>query len=100
MRYKGDRETIRKIKQILSTIKEPTTGLDLITGEFIDEIEIDFTRIIIHIKDLYPMAYHPFNLFLASYITNTLAKKIVESLNKAGFTEVLVVGGKREEKIL
>lgn len=100
MRYKGDIETIRKIKLILSKIEEPTTGLDLITGDFIEEIEIDFTRIIIHIKDLYPMAYHPFNLFLASYILNTLSKKIVDALNQAGFTEVLVVGGKREEKTL
>lgn len=96
MKTYGDEDLIRRIKKILSKIKEPTTGLDLITGDFIREIEIDFTRIIIRLKKFYPDYLSPSYIFISTYIMNSLAKKIVDLLNSEGFTEVIVLSGKED----
>ncbi|MCX8095050.1 MAG: hypothetical protein N3D74_02520 [Caldisericia bacterium] len=96
MRTVGDEELIKRIKRILSKIEEPTTGLDLITGDYIREIKIEFTRIEIKLKSFYPDYFSPSYLFMKSYILNTIAKKIVDTLNKEGFTEVIVLSGKEE----
>lgn len=96
MRTVGDEEVIKRIKRILSKIEEPTTGLDLITGDYIKEIKIEFTRIEIKLKSFYPDYFSPSYLFIKSYILNSIAKKIVDTLHREGFTEVIVVGGKEE----
>lgn len=96
MKTIGDEDLIKRIKKILSRIEEPTTGLDLITGDFIREIEIDFTRIIIRLKKLYPDYFSPSYTFISTYIMNSLAKKIVDLLNSEGFTEVIVLSGKED----
>ncbi|MBC7194427.1 MAG: hypothetical protein H5U37_02055 [Caldisericia bacterium] len=96
MRTVGDEEIIKRIKRILSKIEEPTTGLDLITGDYIKEIKIDFTRIEIRLRNIYIDYFSPSYLILKSYILNSLAKKIVDTLNKEGFTEVIVIGGREE----
>lgn len=96
MRTFGDEEVIRRIKRILSKIEEPTTGLDLITGDFIKEIKIDFTRIEIKLKSFYPDYFSPSYMILKTYIINSIAKKIVDTLNREGFTEVVVLSSKEE----
>jgi hypothetical protein len=96
MRTVGDEEIIKRIKRILSRIEEPTTGLDLITGDYIKEIKIDFTRIEIRLKNIYFDYFSPSYLIFKSYILNSLAKKIVDTLNKEGFTEVIVISGREE----
>ncbi|MDI6861626.1 MAG: hypothetical protein QMD25_06470 [Caldisericia bacterium] len=96
MRTVGDEEIIKRIKRILSKIEEPTTGLDLITGDYIKEIKIEFTKIEIKLKSFYPDYFSPSYMFIKSYILNSIAKKIVDTLNREGFTEVEVVSGKEE----
>lgn len=96
MRTVGDEEVIKRIKRILSKIEEPTTGLDLITGDYIKEIKIEFTRIEIKLKSFYSDYFSPSYLLIKSYLLNSIAKKIVDTLNREGFTEVIVVGGKEE----
>lgn len=96
MKTYGDEDLIRRIKKILSKIEEPTTGLDLITGDFIREIEIDYTRIIIKLRKVYPDYFSPSYIFISTYIMNSLAKKIVDLLNSEGFTEVTVLSGKED----
>lgn len=96
MRTIGDEELIKRIKRILAKIEEPTTGLDLITGDYIKEIEIDFTRIIIRLRRIYPEYFSPSYTFFSTYLVNSLAKKIVDLLNSEGFTEVLVLSGKED----
>ncbi len=96
MRTIGDEEIIKRIKRILSRIEEPTTGLDLITGDYIKEIKIDYTRIEIKLRNFYIDYFSPSYLILKSYILNSIAKKIVDTLNKEGFTEVIVISGREE----
>lgn len=96
MKTYGDEDLIRRIKKILSKIEEPTTGLDLISGDFIREIEIDYTRIIIKLRKVYPDYFSPNYIFISTYIMNSLAKKIVDLLNSEGFTEVTVLSGKED----
>lgn len=96
MKTYGDEDLIRRIKKILSKIEEPTTGLDLITGDFVREIEIDYTRIIIKLRKVYPDYFSPSYIFISTYIMNSLAKKIVDLLNSEGFTEVTVLSGKED----
>lgn len=96
MRTVGDEEIIKRIKRILSKIEEPTTGLDLITGDYIKEIKIEFTKIEIKLKSFYPDYFSPSYMFIKSYILNSIAKKIVDTLNREGFTEVEVISGKEE----
>lgn len=96
MKAKGDYELIKRIKRILSTIEEPTTGLDLVTGDYIKEIEIDFTRIIIRLKKFYPEYFSPSYIIFSSFLINSLARKIVDTLNREGFTEVIVLSGKED----
>ncbi|MGQ9844921.1 MAG: hypothetical protein ACUVQN_01755 [Caldisericia bacterium] len=96
MKTYGDEDLIRRIKKILSKIEEPTTGLDLITGDFVREIEIDYTRIIIKLRKVYPDYFSPSYIFISTYIMNSIAKKIVDLLNSAGFTEVTVLSGKED----
>lgn len=96
MRTFGDEEIIKRIKRILSKIEEPSTGLDLITGDYIKEIKIEFTKIEIKLKSFYPDYFSPSYMFMKSYILNSIAKKIVDTLNREGFTEVEVLSGKEE----
>ncbi len=90
MRY-TDEEILHRVMEVLSTIKEPITYMDIVSAGMVRKVEVNQPYIKIYLKNIYRTSRSPAAFLVSSRIIQRIAERIEERLFENRLTQVEII---------
>ncbi len=96
MRY-TDEEILKRVIDVLSTIEEPITYMDIVSVGMVRKVEVNQPYIKVYLRNIYRVSRSPAAFLVSSRILQKVAEKIEERLLENRLTQVEIIeeGGTR-----